>query len=873
MLNPNRMSIDTSIQLTPEGFHQLKLDRSQLLKGIAQLVKTFGTNNLFSLPASSLDTIAALKLEDTTGSRGWKLVSRALARAVAALIAETDHRFRETEVESYGLDQALLQLFESKTYALDAKFFQHPADLELLADLRPHLTEYWQLYEFTEPEIQNVHTRLGRYLVFALVKEWQTDPKYYEPLREGLETPFLPAETQEREWEHYRQYLQAQVQLPVFDESFSLEQVYVPLRAYYLSKPEASEREELGRTQQERPKKIAVDLQPHVLEWLVRGDAKDAIRMVRGGPGYGKSSFFKMLAAHLAGQGQRVLFIPLHRFSMEDKLEEAVTRFLGYDPYLTHNPITVDREPLILIFDGLDELTMQGKALAEVAQSFIREVERTVSNYNASSLKLQVLISGRDVIIQQNESDFKGEGQILRLMEYRVDPDEFKGDQALIGIDQRDHWWQEYGQVSGHEYEALPDDLRTDALREITVQPLLNYMIALSYIRGEVQFDKSTNLNEIYEDLLKAVYERGYDEKRKVEVAKHLEYGQFQRMLEEVALATWHGNGRTCTVNEINQHFGQSKLSRQLEKFKKDAEQGIFSLLTAFYFRQAGQTQAGYQTFEFTHKSFGEYLVARRFVAHLRRTVNQYNKYQQATEEDEGWSLRICLVEWIRVFGPTALDWDLVRFIRNEVTLLEAEVQQEAQVAVAEWLSYVIHYDAPMEGLNPRIGHFSEEVPQARHAKVALLVMHSLIANQTGQVSDLNLKTPEVFGIFCHHLRVRAEGRSFFRSFLNQLNLDLCVLSWHDLSGADLSGADLHGVYLVHVSLVFANLSNANLSNANLNGAILCNTILNGADLRGADLRGATLRGTYLEGATLTKGALIKLQLEETIGQPRWVEE
>ena len=69
---------------------------------------------------------------------------------------------------------------------------------------------------------------------------------------------------------------------------------------------------------------------------------------------------------------------------------------------LIQNPLDPDSpEPnLLIIFDGLDELAMQGKVGAEIAREFIDEVDRTVDHYNYQKIRLQVLITGREVVVQ-----------------------------------------------------------------------------------------------------------------------------------------------------------------------------------------------------------------------------------------------------------------------------------------------------------------------------------------------------------------------------------------------------------------------------------------------------------------------------------------
>ena len=150
---------------------------------------------------------------------------------------------------------------------------------------------------------------------------------------------------------------------------------------------------------------------------------------------------------------------------------------------------------------------------------------------------------------------------------------------------------------------------------------------------------------------------------------------QFIRILEEIALAAWHGDGRTTTIKEIEDHCDNSGLRRLLEIFEEGAKAGVTRLLAAFYFRQSG-VRSNEKTFEFTHKSFGEYLTACRLVRAMERIQKRLDRRQEDMEE--GWDERQALLHWAEVCGPTRMDRYLLNFLRDEVALRKSE-------AVAKW--------------------------------------------------------------------------------------------------------------------------------------------------------------------------------------------
>lgn len=888
------------LKLSTDTFAKPKLQPLNLLKGIANIIKDATTGGWAGLPSSIIDTISAIKLDDNPSMVGWRLVSRSLVDSLFTLISESNVFFLKEDIETEPLDKTLNTFLENKDYYLKADFFKYPKSFKLLNDIKPTLHEYLKLFNFTDIEILNILERLNSYFVHSLINEWRRNVNYYSILKDIVETPFNEVEKKETEWKIYSNYLETQIQKPVFSETFSLEQIYIPLRAYYKIKKENKSKlefEENPIIDHSESKRIVVDIDSYLIEWINKEDKNDSIRLLRGGPGYGKSSFLKIFAAKLAAMGKRVLFIPLHRFDIEDKLDQGIRNFLRYDKYFTYDLINDDDEKLIILFDGLDELSMQGKVLTDIAQSFLREVERSTTNFNDRKLKIQSIISGRDVIVQQNESDFRNDGQILRLLPYYLTDEEKKDlidKNNLLKIDQRNEWWKKYGKVIGKNYKSLPKELKTTEIDEITAQPLLNFLVALSYERKKIDFTKKPNLNEIYCDLLNAVYDRSYSDGKKLKSICSMEHEHFSIILEEIALSAWHGKGRTTTVADIKQHFQNSGLTELLSHFISDAEKGVVSLLAAFYFRQAGQTIDGLQTFEFTHKSFGEYLTAKKIVHQLQIINDQLKEYEKDIFKRKGWSTENCLIEWIRIFGSKVPDYDLIRFISNELMLIEKKQPSSLKVlqeTIIKLFTYVLYNGMPLEKLFPRLDTFKEENDFAINSEKAILVMHSLIADITNEVSNIKWPSNTSFGEFlsrqtgqrtgpniyilgfCNHLNLRSSVlylkdlyRSNFKSSqLDNAELYLAILEEVNFQGANLIGADLHNVNLKDANLSKTNLKGADLNEANLKGANLQGANLQGANLHLANLQGADLQGADLQGVEMDNDDFDKLRMQHRI--------
>ena len=846
-----------------------------------------------SLAGDGVDALGALGLGAGTSETAWLLVYRSLFRAMEKLVKEKT----ELEPEKFNVKDLRTQVNEilsNSSLLINTAFFKHPKKAEIIATIKSPFSDWLVSSGLSKADSDAISQRLPTYFAEALQNEWIDSRQDYAILKESLDTPFTQANEREQAWSRYSAWLQKQVEEPMFLEAFSLKQVFVPLRAYYKRKLETSKYKDLEETDlsSKNFEMIVIDLEAELENWLEKADKNDAIRLISGGPGSGKSSLTKMFAAKLAEQGNiPILFIPLHHFEPSDDLIEAVGKFVNVDNFLPHNPLDSEyrEDRLLIIFDGLDELAMRGKIGEKAAQDFVREVQRKVERFNQLKTSVQVLISGREVVVQSNETDFRKKGQILYVLPYFLSENERKryvNPQNLLQQDQRQLWWQFYGRASGKNYEGLPPELDQGNLTEITAQPLLNYLVALSVQRGKLKFTEETNLNTVYDDLLKAVYQRGW-ESYKHKAIQGIEEKEFVRILEEIALAAWHGKGRSTTVKEIENHCNNSGLKSLLTRFQQgfeeDSKASVTRLLTAFYFRQSGNDNAGDRTFEFTHKSFGEYLIAKRIV----REVQLIHRKLEArkNDPDEGWDKREALERWVLLCGSTTMDQYVFDFIQDEVRLQAPSDVGNWQQTFCELIGFMLRHGMPMERLNPR-PNFHEENRQALNAEDSLLAVLGTFSRLTKQISIISFPSREAFGTLLARLRGQRTNQFNPMSFLslNYLDLSNCILFCRDFYHANFEGSNLENTEFFYTNFMGANLENANLENANLDLANLEETNLKGAglymanlymvslryanleraNLERANLEGANLEGANLEGANLQWANLRRANLERT---------
>lgn len=853
----------------------IKFSFKDFFKSMTKAVVKGATANYAQALGDVVDALASARLGQDCGEVAWLLIQRSLLQAVHDLLKENEaliYRDADNPMailtkrglppdDPYAVTARLDLSLEQGEITIDEKFFRNPRALPILEQFKTPFRQWLELFGLKGAEADSIANRLPSYFVHALNEQWRARAEDYKCLKEAFDTPFTKAGAAEQAWQSYAALLQKQVDEPMFVEAFSLRQVYVPLRAYYVHKSTAEKGTKFDSraTETAGDKRTVIDLENELSTWLAGTEASDAVRIISGGPGSGKSSFTKMLAAKLAEEGGwRVLFVPLHLLELSDDLEEAVRKFIRYVDRDLTNPLDPDEnaQPYLVIFDGLDELAMQGKIAAELAQQFVREVRDKIDRLNYRGSRLKVLISGRELAVQSNASDFKKPKQLLNVLPYFVAEDsrkEYDDARSLLGRDQRQQWWSNYGKVSGNEYAGLPKELGREELSEITSQPLLNYLVALSFTRGEVDLATESNLNVIYRDLLKAVYDRGWAGGRNPAL-QGVSDEKFVRWLEEIAVAAWHGDGRTTSVEEIKSHTESGGAANLLNLFEEGADKGITRLLMAFYFRRAGVRESGEKTFEFTHKSFGEYLTAKRIVRLLRDMHEELERHGEYL--DKGWDEREALRRWVGLCGPVALDEYLFKFIENEVRLAGNPHAASWQETLCRLIGFELLHGLPME--QSGIKTFKEQVHQARNVEESLMAVLNACAHVTETLSRIKWPTPLSLG----ELLSRIQGQPIdapilIMEHLSYLEAAGSVLSSKDFFLADLSHSNLRGASFSRAAIDNANLTGTNLSGANLYGVDLSGTDLSGADLSQTVLTRADLSGITINETTKFAGAIL----------------
>lgn len=814
----------------------------------------------------------------------WELISTSLHKSIFYLVSENAD-FIEEATEHHDpedLAKIISASMDSKPVGISADFFDRPKELELLKTIEQPLVDWLRCLGIPEASAKAIYLRLIDRFVIELHKEWTSNSSKYFTIEEGVTSPFLQSTKSEREWKQYSAWLQEEANKPVFSEAFGLKQIYVPLRGYYEVENEEKVSPALSTSTISYE---IVDTHKEVKRWISNFDENDAIKLVCGGPGSGKSSFAKMLASDLAESmpSVPVLFIPLQHFDISGDLTSAIGQYIQDDRYLSTNPIDgkYGQSRLLIIFDGLDELSMQGKAAADSARSFVDEVFAKINRFNDQQHRRQVIITGRDLSVQACSDRLRGTKQTLHLLPYvvgtnisalSIDPND------LLKVDQRDLWWKNYGLAKGKSYQSLPTELMGNNLKPITKEPLLNYLVALTYERGELNFSDTVHLNEIYRDLLKSVHQRQWDHGHHKGTG-NLKVDKFERVLEEVALAVWHGHGRTATLASIEKQCQDSNLVEHLKSFEQSAESGISRLLTAFYFRQSQKLSNTNKTFEFTHKSFGEYITARRIVTLLKKIAKNLARYDE--DPDDGFNETEAIKQWIKICGPSPIDSYIFEFLKNEIAAYSCDIQIKWQETILRLINYTSEKSLPMEEFSTMT--YREMTKQAANAQEAMLIAHHCCAEQTQKHSLLLVPQDDLLGWLKNITFDSTNPNSlalsvgsffnlsncyFFLNSVDSLNLSDCILTNTEfsnciLSDCTLDNSDLSNSIFESVTIYNSSFMNSNFSECDVSHTIFVDADLDDVLFKDADLSSINWSSGYARFSDFTRSSFTKAKIED----------
>ncbi|MCB2054274.1 MAG: pentapeptide repeat-containing protein [Geminicoccaceae bacterium] len=915
----------TVVLTRPSSFHlagQALFGR--LFQPFARIFSTAMLGPAAPAGEAAAEILASFKPKDSLEEAGWRLVYLALTTSIDELVGTLPER---PIVDASIAHEHLMQLGDGPALdeiAIPFNFLDRPQDVPLLDAVGAALSRVLQRFGVAEPAARSAAIRLPSYFVHTLEQCWREHPEYLQAIESLTRSAPAVAAHQERQWDHYRARLAKELDEPLFADPFSLRQLYQPLRAYRVERPaRRDDRSEAAPTAKNRHE--VVWLKEAMDAWLDRFDPHDALRVVAGGPGSGKSSFVKVWACDVLAREARqpILLIPLQHIDRFD-LEQVVADHAKWHGF-ARSPVDPQEgeKRLLLILDGLDELDVDGNRGQDAASNLVTAADKLLSRFNEHDRQLRILIAGRAVIVEALEGHLNRPGKIFHVLGYSLTDAEKEDAEWIdlseaLAVAQEDAWWQTWSELNGGRTRRLPP---VKHLADLARQPLLNHLMAIA---GAADLDPASSVNDVFALVLRRVWERAWGPGREPAVdqlpaLKALDPDTFERLFESIGLAVWqHGGGRTTTLAHVATIIDEEGLGEQYGVFKNAIDQGALALLTAFYFRRIGGS--GTPTFELTHKSFGDYLAARG----LFRLLGKLDAADATPEADKA------LQRWYGATHAARITPEIAAFLQGELRRPAGSADDEARIRrVVELRATLIRmFDenlrtgmpiaqpsassfrqlqeftgaaelalfvcigacsrALLEAVKDRDDParaeivrwrpaWSDRQSQGRRHDVADLLrrlQHGTLDDRMPTYAltgiDMTAQAAHMSMTAAHCEMAAAVGADLSGADLSCANLSDADLSHANLSRANLSGADLSGANLsdadlsdadLSANLIRANLSDADLFSANLSGADLIRANLSGADLGYANLSHANLIRANLSDADLSGANLIRADL------------
>jgi uncharacterized protein YjbI with pentapeptide repeats len=348
---------------------------------------------------------------------------------------------------------------------------------------------------------------------------------------------------------------------------------------------------------------------------------------------------------------------------------------------------------LVLILDGLDEIgtvDTHRSALSACAE-FLAELANDMRFKD-----IAVIVSGRTQaifnLLQQYDSSHVPQ-RLIGLAMQRIElvrPSPYIDNEHIsYHFDNREAWLERYCAFKspfGNPIDA-PTLLKSFAgLDELSSEPLLMYLLArLAFIYANRHENVSFPLGAVFELGLHTGLTRNdifslliaclrYPEHRESSGLEQpylrggLPEESFEETLACMAVAAWHGGtSRRGTVSAFLAEARAQGLENQAKRFLSVASGTIdpsidpvqLSLLSVFYFQTSRQGREDIEEFEFTHKSFSSYLIARRF---FLETVKLSWLYQEENEDRTD-----ALSQWVQLVACGDEDPEVLNFLRAEI--------------------------------------------------------------------------------------------------------------------------------------------------------------------------------------------------------------
>jgi uncharacterized protein YjbI with pentapeptide repeats len=848
--------------------------------GIVAVLEALGPTgpnipNVLSNLKSGFDALKGVT-EDEPGHRAWIWAYKTLSYAASDVLKAQ----RIKAPLSGQKDDAVKEFLEASTQfegqELDGLALTNPGISPLFNNAHKALgTMILKATTGSDLGVDTLDERFRQALRTGSSRTLCEDPVYFRVLEDGLTGLAGEGARRDGHWARHAnwisyQYTDAPIFSPDEEEIIPLEAVYLPPRCFW-HQTKKNEKED-GTEVLHKTAHVA-NLHRIAHDWLASDARHNPIRVVTGGPGSGKSSFARAFAHEVIQRGaHRVLFLQLQHMRLTGSLHDDIARYVdrrdtstGHSgsPGLPGNPLDwrkTDEVPILMIFDGLDELSTKDEEGERYARELLLALKLMLSPMNTDGTPIRALVLGRNLACEaaMTAANIPLEHMLnvapITKMDHatcmmRFPDDDIRDPDHLMDADQRVNYWKNWATLKGLNSKEIPGAITSTSMRELTVEPLLLHLLIISKFCGDDWEIAANNKNVVYEDILQKIFERN---KNKAHFrAAGVDEPLFFEFMECLGIAAWRGNGRTGDENDFRQ-IRKLHLNRE-RKFKDFPAASLKSVALNIHTR-AGQEDAS-SGFEFIHKSFGEYLAARGLLYHALKTAT-------ALEENEPEDLE---QQWCQIIGFAELTPEIISFLYDEARLkLTPDTAAKQKNSLTELINWVLINGFSVNKLEPELS-WNELATQQRCAISALIASASAMATviPIGDWDTVEFHAPWTVNIHwpqSHRFSTKDQLNKIGVSVeapvigaLRRLNFSDQYLWDAGLSRTNLAGTDFRCAVIIRGRFIGCNLEGANLSlvegaytefiDASLMGCDLSNSSFEKAKFKSVDMRHCNLRG------------------------------
>ena len=841
------MSFDTKLKIETEKLRESTI--GLLFNGFLLAVGIPQTPGSAIKPL--LDAISKIKIEDSAGRNAWSLFSLAIGWSFDTIL-------QRKSIDKSALDGLFKEIIEvirqeavNKTAYLEPNFFTNPSGNDLFIKVRNHIVKNRKILRPLTSDSENgIIARLNATFNRGVLEISTRRPDLYNSVHQNLSISSA-AVICHLDWQHYKSTVVADFECAALfgqtDTRITASQLFVPLRCHYsITKKAAKGRDEDREFHYEW-------LHSMLSAWVDAED--DPIRLIGGGPGSGKSTTLRSFAAEMSKSDDNlVIFISLQHVNLDADLRTSIGRlikdrtagFIQIDPLSA--PALSGISKIIFVFDGLDEIAKPGTAADAVAQTFVHKLNQLLSSSHSrpTSPVIKVLVSGRMPAFQAAKQYLDiTDKAALEVIGFSPIT---SSSNPILRVDQRLEWWSQYADLFSRPASA-PPRMTSNDWASLTHEPLLCYLLALS---GHLEHEDDSvviYLNDIYESLINQIWIRGWGDRpsggNRQGPGKSLTQDDFNYLMETVALAAWRGGDtRVASDSEFRSSLKLTRREDSWDRFERANGPDTANLAMNFYLKSPEDSNRG---FEFTHKSFGDYLAARC----LWQTALEISKYGTRRIDH-------ALSDWFKITNKCVFTGEIATFLFGEARRTHASIEPNVELIgnikqLFEHIAAIAMSEGfpaeatSAEGTSAVIDeHLRSEVAtwaiisacfrSMRHCGITSPVdmtkyiekprlddFFHRIAARSGTIHE-NVAVKFLSGIVIHSQSLF--GINLFGADLSYSDLRNCNFSWGSFDNCDFYSSNLEQSRFLRSRIEECNFKNANLHHVSFGGAAIHDTNL-----------------------------------------------